>query len=99
MKINEKVLDQLLADCENPEQVLGENGLLKQLTKAVLERALQAEMSHHLGYDKHAPAGRGSGTARRPRSCKATSARSSWKRHATATASSNRGSSRPPFLL
>jgi putative transposase len=64
MKINEKVLDQLLADCESPEQVLGENGLLKQLTKAVLERALQAEMSHHLGYEKHAPAGRGSGNSR-----------------------------------
>lgn len=64
MKINEKVLDQLLADCESPEQVVGENGLLKQLTKAVLERALQAEMSHHLGYDKHAPAGRGSGNSR-----------------------------------
>jgi putative transposase len=64
MKINEKVLDQLLADYESPEQVLGENGLLKQLTKAVLERALQAEMSHHLGYEKHAPAGRGSGNSR-----------------------------------
>jgi len=64
MKINEKVLDQLLADCESPEQVLGENGLLKQLTKAVLERALEAEMSHHLGYEKHAPAGRGSGNSR-----------------------------------
>lgn len=64
MKINEKVLDQLLADCESPEQVLGENGLLKQLTKTVLERALQAEMSHHLGYEKHAPAGRGSGNSR-----------------------------------
>lgn len=64
MKINEKVLDQLLADCESREQVLGENGLLKQLTKAVLERALEAEMSHHLGYEKHAPAGRGSGNSR-----------------------------------
>ncbi len=52
MKINAKVLDQLLAECENPEQISGENGLLKQLTKAVLERALEAEMSHHLALRK-----------------------------------------------
>ena len=64
MKINEKVLDQLLAECENPEQIVGENGLLKQLTKAVLERALEAEMSHHLGYEKHSPTGRNSGNSR-----------------------------------
>lgn len=64
MKINEKVLDELLADCESPEQIVGENGLLKQLTKAVLERALEAEMTHHLGYEKHAPAGRNSGNSR-----------------------------------
>lgn len=63
-KINEKVIDELLEGYEGPEQILGENGLLKQLTKAVLERALQAEMSVHLGYDKHAPAGRGSGNSR-----------------------------------
>jgi putative transposase len=64
MKINEKVIDELLEGYEGPEQILGENGLLKQLTKAVLERALEAEMSVHLGYDKHAPAGRGSGNSR-----------------------------------
>jgi len=71
MKINEKVIDELLRECENPQQILGENGLLKQLTKAVLERALQAEMSVHLGYDKHAPAGRGSGNSRNGSSSKA----------------------------
>ena len=64
MKINEKVIDELLEGYQGPEQILGENGLLKQLTKAVLERALEAEMSVHLGYDKHAPAGRGSGNSR-----------------------------------
>ena len=70
MKINEKVIDELLRECESPQQILGENGLLKQLTKAVLERALQAEMSMHLGYDKHAPAGRGSGNSRNGSSSK-----------------------------
>jgi transposase-like protein len=37
---------------------------LNQLTKNVLETALEAEMSEHLGYDKHDPAGRGSGNSR-----------------------------------
>lgn len=36
----------------------GENGLLSALTKQVLESALDAEMSVHLGYDKHDPVGR-----------------------------------------
>jgi putative transposase len=38
---------------EKPEDLLGENGLLKQLTKALMERALEAEMATHLGYEKH----------------------------------------------
>lgn len=42
----------------------GEGGLLTALTKQVLQSALEAEMAHHLGYDKHAPAGRGSGNSR-----------------------------------
>jgi putative transposase len=40
------------------------NGLLKRLTKAVLERALQGELTEHLGYDKHDPSGNGSGNSR-----------------------------------
>ncbi len=50
--INLDLIDQLLKDYQSPEDVLGENGLLKQLTKAVLERAMQAELTHHLGYEK-----------------------------------------------
>jgi hypothetical protein len=42
----------------------GEGGLLKQLTKMVLETALQGEMDAHLGYGKHAPAGRTGGNSR-----------------------------------
>ncbi|BAU41423.1 hypothetical protein O77CONTIG1_01233 [Leptolyngbya sp. O-77] len=41
------LLDELLADYSTPEQILGEQGLLKQLTKRLVERALQAELSHH----------------------------------------------------
>ena len=42
-----------LKDYQKPEQILGENSILKQLTKRLAERALQAEMTHHLGYAKH----------------------------------------------
>ncbi len=45
----EVLLDELLKDYQTPEQILGENGILKRLA----ERALQAEMTHHLGYAKH----------------------------------------------
>ena len=42
----------------------GPDGLLKQLTKTVLETALNEEMTEHLGYEKHDPAGAGSGNIR-----------------------------------
>jgi putative transposase len=63
-KLNPDLIDQLLKDYQSPEDVLGENGLLKQLTKAVLERAMQAELTHHLGYEKHSLKGKNSGNSR-----------------------------------
>ena len=54
-----ELLDELLADYETPEDLLGDEGLFKQLKKALLERALGAELSDHLGYEKGDPAGRG----------------------------------------
>jgi putative transposase len=64
MAIDLKLVDKLLADYKKPEDIIGENGLLKQLTKALLERAMQAEMTDHLGYEKHDPAGNNSGNSR-----------------------------------
>ena len=64
MPITPEVLDQLLKDYEKPEDLLSENGLLQQLTKALLERALNGELTHHLGYEKHDPAGNNSGNSR-----------------------------------
>ena len=65
MAIDTKLIDQLLAEHgHRPEDIAGETGLLKQLTKAVLERAMQAEMTGHLGYEKHDPAGYKSGNSR-----------------------------------
>src|SRR5215218_1073406 len=45
-------------------ELVGPDGLLSQLTKRVLETALEAEMSDHLGYDKHDPMGRNRGNSR-----------------------------------
>jgi putative transposase len=64
MPIKPEHLDELLAGYEKPEDLLGEEGLFKQLKKALLERALGAELTHHLGYEKGDPAGRGSGNHR-----------------------------------
>lgn len=44
----DQMLDELLEEHSSPEAILGENGLLKQLTKGLVERALKAELSHHL---------------------------------------------------
>lgn len=55
MGMNEKLLEELMKDYKKPEDLLGDNGLLKQLTKALLEKALEGEMTHHFGYPKWSP--------------------------------------------
>jgi putative transposase len=52
-EIPDELIDALLANYEKPDDLLGKNGILEQLTKRVVERALAAEMTHHLGYTKH----------------------------------------------
>lgn len=64
MAIDVKLIDRLLGDYKKPEDIIGENGLLKQLTKALLERALSAELTEHVGYQKHDAAGNNSGNSR-----------------------------------
>lgn len=70
MPIDNKLIDNLLKDYKTPEEILGDNGLLKQLTKAVLERAMQAELTEHLGYEPHEAAGDNSGNSRNGKSRK-----------------------------
>jgi putative transposase len=71
MGIDLNLVDSLLAEHgKRPEDIAGENGWLKQLTKAILERALNAELSDHLGYKKHEPAGYKSGNSRNGKSKK-----------------------------
>lgn len=53
MAIRQELLDELLKDYKSPEDLLGQGGLLKELTKALVEKALDGELTHHLGYPKH----------------------------------------------
>lgn len=64
MELSDELIDQLLTNYKKPEDLLGEDGLLKQLTARLLERALAGEMTHHLGYEKHAKEGHNTGNSR-----------------------------------
>jgi len=72
MAIEKELLDHLFANYnyQKPEDLIGENRLLKQLTKAILEQALQAEMTVHLGHDKHGAIAIKSGNARNGKTSK-----------------------------
>jgi putative transposase len=70
MTIDNELIDELLKDYKKPEDLIGENGLLKQLTKRLLERAMAAELTEHVGYEKHDPVGNNSGNSRNGKSGK-----------------------------
>jgi putative transposase len=62
--ISPAAVDRMLADAEQAGMALdGPGGLIGELTKAVIERALGAELDDHLGYVKGDPAGNGSGNS------------------------------------
>ena len=64
MKISDKVLDELLGDTKTEEDLFGKNGLIKTLSKRLIERILESEMGHHLGYEKHSKEGMNTGNSR-----------------------------------
>ena len=66
-QIRDEILDELLEGYDNPEDLLGKDGLLKQLRGRLVERVLDAELTDHLGYDKHDPDGYGTGNSRNGR--------------------------------
>lgn len=70
MAIKDELLDQLMEGLDRPEDLLGYKGLLQELKKALIEKALGAELTHHLGYERNDPAGRGSGNSRNGKSKK-----------------------------
>ena len=54
MTLSNELIDQLLTGYKKPKALIGENGLLKQLTKRLVERALEAELTENLGHTKNA---------------------------------------------
>lgn len=63
--VEQKLIEQLVAQARSKGlQLTGEGGLLQQLTKTVLESALEGEITDHLGYGKHDPAGKDGGNSR-----------------------------------
>ncbi|MDD5383781.1 MAG: IS256 family transposase [Gallionella sp.] len=64
------LIDSLLSDYKKPEDLIGEHGLLKQLTKVLVERALEAEMAAHLGHAKSGPVTNATGNTRNGKSSK-----------------------------
>jgi hypothetical protein len=64
MTIRPALIDELLKDCSDPREVLAEGGLIKQLTKAIIERCLESELDVHLGDPKHGRSVEGKATAR-----------------------------------
>src|SRR6266852_7870528 len=64
MTIRPELIDELLKDCADPREVLAEGGLIKQLTKAIIERCLESELDAHLGYPKHGRRGEGTANVR-----------------------------------
>lgn len=64
IKFDNATIDSLLSQCKGNEDIFGEGGLVKHFIKAVMERALDAEMTEHLGYSKHDPKGNNTGNSR-----------------------------------
>ena len=54
LKVSDAVLDQLLENYEKPEDLLGNGGIFDQLKGRIVQRILDAELDHHLGYEKGA---------------------------------------------
>jgi len=68
--ISDEILDGLIGDAKTQGDLFGEGGLIKELSKRLMERMLEAEMTHHLGYEKHAPEGRNTGNSRNGKTSK-----------------------------
>ena len=69
-EVPEELLSDLLANYKKPEDLIGENGLLKQLTKLLVEKALDAELTEHLGHERHEAVANASGNTRNGKSKK-----------------------------
>lgn len=75
--IPDELIDALLVNYSKPDDLLGKDGILEQLTKRFVERALQAEMVHHLGHEKHGKVSNSAGNTRNGTSKKTLKGKSS----------------------
>ena len=64
MTITNDILDELIGNAKTQEDLFGKDGVLKTLSKQLVERMLQGEITHHLGYEKHAREGHHTGNSR-----------------------------------
>ena len=63
-RISDEVIDQLLAGAQSEQEIAGPGGLLAQLTRRLVQRAMEVELTDHLGYDPHAEPPGGVGNTR-----------------------------------
>ena len=70
MAIRDELLDELLKEYKDPEDLFGKDGIFKELKKRLIEKAMDAEITHHLGYEKHSPSGKNTGNSRNGKSPK-----------------------------
>ena len=63
-QLDEKLIDQIASQCKTQADIFGENGIVQQLIKKTLQKALDVEMEEHLGYKKNQAAGKNSGNSR-----------------------------------
>ena len=64
MKISDEMLDGLIGNAKTQDDLFGSGGILKELSKRLMERMLEAEMTHQLGYAKYATEGQQTGNSR-----------------------------------
>lgn len=70
MAITDEMLDEMIGTAKTQDDVFGRDGLINTLSKRLLERMFDSELTHHLGYEKHAIAGRNSGNSRNGKTTK-----------------------------
>ena len=70
MAITDEMLDEMIGTAKTQDDVFGKDGLLNTLSKRLLERMFDSELTHHLGYEKHAVEGRNSGNSRNGKTTK-----------------------------
>lgn len=70
MAIRNELIDELLGDAKTADDLFGQGGILKMLSGQLMERMLEAEMQHHLGYPRHSKQGNNSGNSRNGKASK-----------------------------